>query len=270
MNSFFANIGKELATNILSKSSSQPLNSHIYRVTPTQSEIQLSKELLTKSFKSAVRIGKSCGLDDVTSNDLKLHEESTITGLHEVVKCSFLSGKFPGEWKKAKVTSIYKKGSKSNCSNYRPISLLSIPSKIVEHLICSQLSTHLTTNSLLSEHQWGFRTQRSTEDAILHMTEKWREALDSGKVIGVLFIDFRKAFDSVSHEILLRKLSARGIAGDLHTYIHNYLQNRKQITTLNGATSNPCICGVWGPSRIFNWSTMLLHKCQRYARLYRM
>ena len=238
MNSFFANIGKELATNILSKSSNQPLNSHIYRVTPTQSEIQLSKELLTKSFKSAVRIGKSCGLDDVTSNDLKLHEESSLTGLHEVVKCSVLSGKFPSEWKKAKVASIYKKGSKSNCSNYRPISLLSIPSKIVEHLICSQLNTYLTANSLLSEHQWGFRTQRSTEDAILYMTEKWREALDSGKVIGVLFIDFRKAFDSVSHEILLRKLSACGIAGDLHTYINNYLQNRSQITSLNGAISN--------------------------------
>ena len=97
MNSFFANIGKELETNILSKSSSQPLNSHIYCVTPTQSEIQLSKELLTKSFKSVVCIGKSCGLDDVTSNDFKLHKESSITGLHEVVKCSVLSGKFSGE-----------------------------------------------------------------------------------------------------------------------------------------------------------------------------
>ena len=71
MNSFFANIGKELATNILSKSSSQPLNNHIYRVTPTQSDIQLSNELLSKSFKSAVRIGKSCGLDKITANDLQ-------------------------------------------------------------------------------------------------------------------------------------------------------------------------------------------------------
>ena len=110
-------------------------------MTPTQSERAQSKELLIKSFKSAVRIGKSCGLDDVTSNDLKLHEESSITGLHEVIKCGFLSGKFPGEWKKAKAASIYMKGSKSNCSNYLAISLLSIPSKKVEHLICSQLNT---------------------------------------------------------------------------------------------------------------------------------
>ena len=87
------------------------------------------------------------------------------------------------QWKRAKVTVIYKKGFKLECSNYRPISLLSIPSKVVEHLVYSQLNTHLSTHRLLNEPQWGFR---STEDLILHMTEKWRE----GKVVGVLFVDF--------------------------------------------------------------------------------
>ena len=97
------------------------------------------------------------------------------------------------------------------------------------------------------------------------MTEKWREALESGKVIGMLFIDFRKAFDSLSHEILLRKLSACGIARDLHTYFYDYLQSREQITSLNGATSNLASVEYGGPSRISDWSTMLLHKYQRYA-----
>ena len=117
---------------------------------------------------------------------------------------------------------------------------------------------HLSTNSLLNEHQWGFRPHRSTEDAIIHMTEKWREALDSGKVVSVLFIDFRKAFDSVSHKILLRKLRACDIAGDLHTYIHNYLQNRKQTTTLKWCNLKSCSCEILGPSGIFNGSTLLL------------
>ena len=69
------------------------------------------------------------------------------------------------------------------------------------------------------------------------MTEKWRKALDSGNVVGILFIDFRKAFDSVSHPILLKKLSACGIAGDFHSYIESYLSNRKQFTMLNGTES---------------------------------
>ena len=169
INSFFAIIGKKIATNILSRSSSTPPNS----LSCDTSSIR--NPTLKKAPKKVLQISslywKVMLTWWLTSNDLKLQEESTITSPHKVVECSFLSRKFLGEWKKAKVTSIYKKGSKSNCSNYRPISLLSIPSKIVEHLICSQLSIHLSTNSL-NEHQWGFRSHRSTEDAILHMKEK--------------------------------------------------------------------------------------------------
>ena len=103
----------------------------------------------------------------------------------------------------AKVAAVFKKGSKSECTNYQPISLLSVPSKVIEHLLCSQLKSHLLEHNLQNEHQWGFRPKRSTEDALLYMTEKWRKAIDSGKVVGILFIDFKKAFDSVSHQILL-------------------------------------------------------------------
>ena len=106
-----------------------------------------------------VKKGKACGPDGITSNDLLLHEDVPINGLHKVIKRSLLSGKFPTEWKKARVTAVYKKGSKKCCSNYRPISLLPIPSKVVEHLICSQLNDHLTTFNLQNEHMWGFRKQ---------------------------------------------------------------------------------------------------------------
>ena len=74
---------------------------------------------------------------------------------------------------------------------------------VIEHLLCSQPKSHLLEHNLQNEDQWGFRPKRSTEDALLYMTEKWRKAIDSGKVVGILFIDFKKAFDSVSHQILL-------------------------------------------------------------------
>ena len=236
MNTFFAEIGKKLSSDITTDPHIP--NCHIYRVTPTLHKINLSNKLLTHSFKSAVRLGKACGADNITPKDLKLHEECTVTGLLEVVKCSLATGRFPTEWKKSKVSAVYKKGCKSECSNYRPISLLSVPSKKVEHFICSQLNAHLRVNNLLNEHQWGFRPQRSTEDVLLYMTERWRKAIDAGKVVGVLFIDFRKAFDSVSHQILLKKMSACGISGEFHSYLESYLSKRKQFTVLNGVASN--------------------------------
>ena len=130
-----------------------------------------------------------------------------------------------------------KKGSKSECINYRPISLLSVASKVIEHLLCSQLKSHLLEHNLQNEHQWGFRLKRSTEDALLYLTEKWRKAINSGKVV-ILLIDFKKAFDSVSHQILLKKLSAFGVSGDFLSYLESYLLDRKQSTTVNGAISN--------------------------------
>ena len=213
------------------------MNSYVYCISPAVSEINLSTDLFTKSFRAAVRVGKACGPDNITAKDLKLHPESSIVGLQKVAKCSLLSGRFPSEWKKSKVTAIHKKGCKSDCSNYRPISLLSIPSKVVEHLVCSQLNTHLREHNLQTEHQWGFRPRRSTEDVLLHMSEKWRRAVDTGQVVGVLFIDFRKAFDTVSHPILIKKLSACGISGNFLEYLENYLTYRKQYTVVNGTSS---------------------------------
>ena len=237
LNKFFADIGKKLATPSTVDGGPRDMNSYIYRISPSVSEINLSTELLKKSFEAAVRVGKACGPDNITAKDLKLHPNCSITGLEKVVRCSLISGKFPTQWKISKVTAIHKKGSKTDCSNFRPISLLSVPSKIVEHLICSQMVEHLTEHNLQTEHQWGFRSHRSTEDALLHMTEKWRRALDSGLVVGVLFIDFRKAFDTVSHQILLKKLSACGISGNFLEYVENYLTNRKQYTVVNGMSS---------------------------------
>ena len=141
MNEFFADIGKKLAIPIVSN---LDMNSYTYRIAPSLSNVQLSTDILIKSFKAAVREGKACGPDEITSTDLKIHPEISINIPEKVVKCSFSSGKFPSEWKTSKVTAVYKKGCKSDCSNYRTISLLSIPSKIVEHLIYSQLTAHLS------------------------------------------------------------------------------------------------------------------------------
>eukprot|EP00794_Sanderia_malayensis_P001852 gene1852-2086_t len=117
--------------------------------------------------------------------------------------------------------------------SYRPVSLLSIPSKIYESIICDDLGLHLKENNISNPHQWGFTKAKSTELLMLHLTEKWKAALDEGKYIGVLFIDFKKAFDSISHETIALKLQACGVSSHLHKLIMSYLGNREQYVEIN-------------------------------------
>ena len=123
---------------------------------------------------------------------------------------------FPNTWKIAKVNAIFKKGNPADVSNYRPISLLSIPSKLLESQICNIIDTHLNSCGIKSCKQWGFSKGLSTEGMLTSMTEGWKTAIDNGLTAGAVFIDFQKAFDTVPHYILSHKLHAIGISGSLH------------------------------------------------------
>ena len=98
-------------------------------------------------------------------------------------------------------------------NNFRPISLLSIPGKILEDIISNSTDNHIEAQDLLSDNQWGFCKNHFTEVLLLHLTDTWKWALDKNFKVGVLFIDFRKAFNSVNHTILLQKLKAVGWMG---------------------------------------------------------
>ena len=200
MNEFFSTVGEKLATKLTPNA--EPF-SQIYRVTPSMSEINIDHTKFAKSFQSSVKLGKSSGPDNISPMELKLCEETSAKSLVKVLQKGVSRLNFPSQWKKANVSCIYKKGAKKDCSNYRPIFLLSILSKVFEHYICSIMCDHIKSHDLLSKHQWGFRKHHSTEDLLLHQTECWHKALDKGKTIAVLFVDYQKAFDSVSHKTAL-------------------------------------------------------------------
>ena len=154
-------------------------------------------------------------------------------------KC-VLSGYFPNELKTAKIIPLFKnKGSISDLSNYRPISLLSVFSKIFEKLIHREISDFLESNDILNESQYGFRKKRSTLHALLNSTENIYNACDSRLHTLGIFIDFSKAFDTVNHTILLKKLCHYGIRGDLLKLITCYLKGRKQYVSYGGVESTP-------------------------------
>ena len=116
--------------------------------------------------------------------------------------------------------------------------MLTIPSKLLESQMCRLINKHLDLHHLSTPAQWGFKEGKSTEGLLLHTTEDWRKALDRKQVIGILFIDFRQAFDSVNHIILKKKLQTCGISGQFSDLLENYLQNRLKFVDINGASSD--------------------------------
>ena len=234
LNDYFADIGK------LDKiPENAELKSHIYRVTPTISSVNYDFYKLSRTFSNVFKPNKAGGHDCVSSKIIRLIGEDVLIGLHYVAKSSFQTNKFPTKHKVAKVTCIFKnKGSKTKSENYRPISLLCLPGKLLEAVFAAEIDSHVYHHKLLSNHQWGFRKGRSPELMLLRMCSEWSSLINSGKIIGVLLIDFSKAFDSVCHKTLMKKITAMGISGDMYEWCKSYLSNRRQFVTIGNSKSS--------------------------------
>ena len=163
-----------------------------------------------------------------------------------LANASLSTGTFPATEKLAKVTPIYKSGERSCFDNYRPISVLNGLSNFLEKLACQQITEFLESNNLLYEHQYGFRQNKCTQDAVLHLHDHIRQNMDKRKFTGAMYIDLRKAFDTVSHSCLLSKLPYYGITGIELKWIADYLFNRQQYISYNWTLSEPQVinCGV--------------------------
>ena len=146
---------------------------------------------------------------------------------------SLSEGVVPDDWKIAHVTAIFKKGNVKSPGNHQPVSLTSTVCKLLESIIRDQVMEFLNINHLLSEDQPGFRSGRSCVTQLLEIMEIWTSMLDEGGGIEVVFLDFRKAFDSVPHQRLLKKVKAHGIDGKLLKWIESFLTGRKQRVCVN-------------------------------------
>ena len=142
-------------------------------------------------------------------------------------------------WKTSRMHTVYKKGDSTDKSNYRPLQVLRIPSKILKATVCQNIDNFIYENGLSNKNQWGLI--KGT-----HLKEKWKIALDNGNVVGVVFIDFKKAFDCVSHSILYLKLQALAFSGSGLKWIIDYLKERKQFAVVSGCKSqlNAVKCGI--------------------------
>ena len=242
-NSFFVNVGTVLAKSI-SPTDKNPVDyiqqdmiSNLYFDPVTEQEIYK----ITDKFKDS-----AAGWDDLKSTMIKHIKESITTPLVHICNRSFETGIFPSELKIANVVPIYKSGDEMVFSNYRPVSVLPVFSKLLERLVYNRLISHINDNKLLYEYQFGFQKGKSTYLAIMMLVDKITEALDQGECVVGVFLDFSKAFDTVDHNILLQKLHKYGICGVELLWFEDYLSNRMQYVTYNNHKSSreKINCGV--------------------------
>lgn len=177
------------------------------------------------------------GPDEVKPKPLKEVSGVVAVPLAHICNLIMTTGEFPDKMKQARVSALHKGGSFDDLNNYRPISILSIFSKIAEHIINKRITGFLNTHNIITKEQYGFCKNKSVETALLGIKEEILENIENKLYTLGIFLDFRKAFDCVQHELLLRKLPFYGIRGIALHLIQSYLTSRSQFTVINKVES---------------------------------
>uniref|UniRef100_A0A8B9I9X6 Reverse transcriptase domain-containing protein n=1 Tax=Anser brachyrhynchus TaxID=132585 RepID=A0A8B9I9X6_9AVES len=177
------------------------------------------------------------GPDGIHPRVLKELADVIAGPLSIIFQRSWESGEVPLDWKLANVVPIFKKGKKEDPSNYRPVSLTSVPGKIMERMILEVTEAHLGDSAVAGPSQHGFMRGRSCLTNLISFYDKITHLVDQGKPADVIFLDFSKAFDTVSHRILLDKMSSIQLNKNIMRWVSNWLTGRAQRVVVNGATS---------------------------------
>ena len=189
------------------------------------------------SYITSLDINKANGPDRVSARMLKSTAHSIAPSLTKLFNISISLGHFPQCWKMSSVVPIPKSSNHKEASNYRPISLLPVVSKLLERHFHQHITKFLNEVNPLCNRQWGFQPGKSTVTALLSVTHNWFKSLESGHDVCSIFFDLRKAFDSVPHRLLLDKLTGYGLDSHIVSWICSYLTDRKQHVVVGGDSS---------------------------------
>ena len=201
------------------------------------SSIGITKDDVFELLKS-VNTTKSAGDDGIHPRILYECADELVTPIHMIFQHSLNKGTVPDAWKRATITPIHKSEDRAMAGNYRPISITSQLGKLLEKHIRSHLMDYLTESNILSDHQHGFCKSRSCMTNLLEALEEITDMVDEGLAVDQVFLDFRKAFDKVSHSKLLYKLNDIGVKGVLLQWLRSFLTGRLQRVKINGSHSS--------------------------------
>ncbi len=241
-NAFFTSVGKKLAQKFDGQTRTPPIRttcSNRFKFKPV-SVNQICKLL------SGLNTSKAHGVDGIVARSLKTAAKELAFPLATIFNYSLCTGTIPGEWKQAQVTPVFKDGSRQDTSNYRPISVIPLCMKVFEKVVHAQLYDHISRNNLLNQFQSGFRPGYSTATALTDVSDYFYDQRRLGNMSGAIYLDLKKAFDTVDPDILLQKLFAIGIQETEFQWFKCYFANRSQSVSVNGASSStlPIECGV--------------------------
>lgn len=244
-NKFFVNVGPNLAKDI-----KQPGNGNIYDSLNNFNNNSMfihntnDSEVISVVKKLKTKFSNDC--HGINFHIVKQVVDCIASPFAFICNRSFNEGIFPCKMKTAKVLPIHKSGEKNNFTNYRPISILPQFSKILEKLFVIRLEKFIHKNNIIEDCQYGFRPKRATSMALIDLYEKITNNIDNNKYTIGIFIDLKKAFDTIDHEILIKKLYFYGIRGHTLNWLSSYLSKRNQFVEIDDITSNilEIVCGV--------------------------
>jgi hypothetical protein len=201
--------------------------------------IKAVTENKVKRTMESMKKKKSSGLDGISQGLLLMGANIIAVPLTRLINNSIEKGVFPTEWKKAMVTPILKKGDQKEKTNYRPVSCLAAASKVLEKIICEQITKHMETNKLLPNSQHGFREKRSTMTALSEIQRDWTEKTEENQITGVLFWDLSAAFDTLNTTLLIQKLKLYGCNKKICNWFESFLTGREQRVRIGKKLSSP-------------------------------
>lgn len=237
-NDYFINVGTKMSQKI---KKIENLPNNVLENHSIQSSIFLTP--ITKNeiieIIGSLKNNSSAGPDGISVKLIKSIHLNIIKPLLHIINLTIKTGVIPYQWKESSVTPVHKSGDYKNLNNYRPISVISNFAKIFEKYLKNRLVEFFDKHDVITDRQFGFKKNTSTEHAVLDLIKEIALNLDKSKKCMAVFLDLAKAFDTVSHKILLKRLQSIGIRGPAIALLENYLTNRKQCVRIDDIYSDP-------------------------------
>lgn len=263
INNFFINVGYNLVSKLPNLpdlySAFTEHCSTFYRnlgISPGTYSIQnVDRNFILKELQK-LKPNKSTGLDDISPRFLRDGAHILSDVIMHLVNLSISSKTVPNCTKKAKVVPLYKKGSRLDVGNYRPVSILTSISKILERAVYVQVVEHCKSNNIIYPLQSGFQKHYSTDTCLMYLQDHIRSEISKGNFVGMMMLDVQKAFDSVDHTMLCEKIRLAGID---EKWFQSYLTGRTQVVNINDyySNENTIVCGVPQGSLLGPWCYLI-------------